>query len=199
MDTYLTYSLVLVICYLVGSFPTGVVISKSRYGIDVRETGSGNIGATNVVRTFGWYAGFFTLLVDSLKGYIPLFIVDKYFPDSGFLLAASGISLVIGHCFSIYLKFCGGKGVATSFGCVFFIEPKLAIICAFVYLLIILKTRISAVGSLSVVFVATFYSFFSKMPINEKVLVYSLCGIILIRHYSNIRRLINTRKYSRNN
>jgi glycerol-3-phosphate acyltransferase PlsY len=96
--------------YLLGSFPTGVVLSRMRFGIDVREMGSGNIGATNITRNFGWLAGAFALLMDFLKAWAPLKLMQDYLPGVEWVICATGVAVVLGHCFSIFLGFRGGRG-----------------------------------------------------------------------------------------
>lgn len=179
------------LAYLLGSFPTGVVISKKRYGLDVREMGSGNIGATNVTRVFGWYAGIFTLLIDFLKGYVPLLLVQRFYPEYPWLIGVVSISLVLGHCYSIYLKFKGGKGVATGAGCLLAVAPEITILCVIVYGLLLWLTKISAVGSLGAMFVAIIAVLATDSQPSIVVLTCILALIISLRHSSNIRRLID--------
>ena len=140
--------------YLIGSFPTGVVLSRKKYRIDIREMGSGNIGATNITRVFGWSAGIFTLLVDFLKSFLPLYWLHFKYPMESWLLTSVGIALVLGHCFSVFLRFKGGKGVATSLGCLIVVAPQLALIGSITYFLLLVVTKISAVGSLGGIGVA---------------------------------------------
>src|SRR5271154_6882488 len=88
--------------YILGSFPTGVVLSRRKYGIDVREMGSGNIGATNVTRVFGWYAGVLVFVVDFLKGCLPVWLARHYAIGQPWLAVTVGVAVVLGHCFSLY-------------------------------------------------------------------------------------------------
>jgi glycerol-3-phosphate acyltransferase PlsY len=180
--------------YLLGSFPTGVVLSRRRYGIDVREMGSGNIGATNVTRVFGWYAGILVFVADFLKSFLPLYYIRNYFPDSPWLLTSTGAALVLGHCFSLYLKGRGGKGVATSFGCLAVVAPGMALFSASAYLVLLLTTRISAVGSLGGLVVTWIYLAILEPPGYLTALVAAISVVVIIRHRSNIRRLIETVK-----
>jgi acyl phosphate:glycerol-3-phosphate acyltransferase len=184
------YLIAVILGYLIGSFPTGVFLSRRRYGIDVRETGSGNIGATNVTRTFGWSAGFLTLLGDFAKGLIPVWIAHHYFGQDPWLVPAVAASLIVGHCFSAYLKFRGGKGVATSFGCMMAIDPLVALVCALVYGVVLAVTKISAVGSLAGVLAIALYALLWRPPMPERILILSICILLIIRHRSNIQRLI---------
>ncbi|NBV51233.1 glycerol-3-phosphate 1-O-acyltransferase [bacterium] len=189
--------LAILICYLVGSFPTGVVISKRKYGLDVREVGSGNIGATNITRVFGWYAGFLTFLIDFLKGAVPLWLMQLFFSEAPWVVTAGGICLVVGHCYSLFLGFKGGKGVATSLGCLMVTLPVCALIYGLVYLVLLKLSRISAVGSLGGVVAAIIYLILRWPGIAPGSLVLMLCIIVLIRHQENIQRLIETLKSRR--
>lgn len=177
------------ISYLIGSFPTGVVISRRKYGLDVREVGSGNIGATNVRRVFGWYAGLLTFGVDFLKAILALWLVRWFFPENPWLVTLSGIFVVLGHCLSVFLGFKGGKGVATSLGCILFVAPGCALVAGGVYLGLLATTRISAIGSLGGVLAALIFLLFSQYSPATNTLILSLCLIIIIRHRDNIRRL----------
>ncbi|MEZ4751243.1 MAG: glycerol-3-phosphate 1-O-acyltransferase PlsY [Bdellovibrionota bacterium] len=190
MDATTTHILLGVGAYLVGSFPTGVVLSRRKYRIDVREMGSGNIGATNVTRVFGWYAGALTLVADFFKGLIPIYLTRHYFPELEWAPTIVGLGLVLGHCFSAYLGFRGGKGVATGFGCVAAFEPFLALLLAVVYVGLLLITRISAVGSLGGVAAALGYLVWKRPDQPFSSMLLGICGIILIRHIKNIRRLL---------
>lgn len=190
MLTVLAFAL----CYLLGSFPTGVVLSRIRFGIDVREMGSGNIGATNVTRNFGWSAGAWVFLVDFLKGFLPLWLAASFFPMDVDLLSAMAIALVLGHCFSIFLRFHGGKGVATTLGCLLAVSPIAFVIAGALYVSLLTATRISAIGSLGGIFGAAIYILSMEPQVSKKVLVLCLATIVVIRHRSNLERLFRGRK-----
>jgi glycerol-3-phosphate acyltransferase PlsY len=185
------FSLLLILfLYLLGSFPTGVALSRWKYGIDVREMGSGNIGATNITRNFGWSAGVFTFLIDFLKGFLPIYYLIHFTEIDRTLISYAGIALVFGHCFSVFLKGRGGKGVATSLGCLAATAPIPALIAAIGYVITLVTVRISAVSSLvGVVLVLGMVTFTSVTP-ETRVLVYAIAVIVVIRHFSNIQRLI---------
>ncbi len=178
------------LAYLVGSFPTGVVLSRRKYGIDVREMGSGNIGATNITRNFGWKAGVVTFLIDFIKGYLVVALTLAVCTDCPWVVTASGAAVVLGHCYSLFLKFRGGKGVATTLGCLVAALPAAGFLMATLYLVLLAATRISAVGSIvSVVLTALFVGFFYALgPL--PALAYCLALIVLVRHQPNFRRWI---------
>lgn len=184
-----TYVVIGIIGYLIGSFPTGVVITRRRFGIDVRDMGSGNIGATNVTRVFGWFAGVMTFVLDYAKGTVPVWWVSQLFPGEGWLLTTAGVSLVVGHCFSAFLKLRGGKGVATSLGVITAVDPWVSLAAAGAYLLLLVITRISAVGSLAGAAVCLGYVSIFKPEQSVRVLLLSLVALIIVRHKDNIRRL----------
>ncbi|NBX75535.1 MAG: glycerol-3-phosphate 1-O-acyltransferase [Proteobacteria bacterium] len=188
----MTYLLVILGAYLVGSFPTGVFISKRKYGLDVREMGSGNIGATNVRRIFGWYAGILVFLIDLGKGAAPLWAIRGFYPDLPWLVCLTGISLVLGHCFSVFLGFKGGKGVATSLGCILVADPMCALIGGLVYLVFLKVSRISAVGSLAGVLSCIIFLVFEWPGNAMGIMVLTLCVIIVFRHQENLTRLKKT-------
>lgn len=152
--------------------------------------GSGNIGATNVTRVFGWEAGFFTLVIDFFKGFLPVLLVQRLFPQYPPLEAWVAGSLVLGHCYSIFLKFRGGKGVATGLGTLSLVVPWAAALATVVYVAVILLTKVSAKGSLSGVAVALLYAVFAKISGPQRMLILLVCFVVVVRHHSNIRRMI---------
>jgi glycerol-3-phosphate acyltransferase PlsY len=187
------FAMIVCASYLLGSFPTGVVLSRQKYGIDVREMGSGNIGATNVTRVFGWYAGILVFLLDLLKGAVPLWILYELYPTQPWLLAASAFALVLGHCFSVYLRFGGGKGVATSLGCLLVVAPWAAVISGLVYVILLVVTRISAIGSLAGILATLAYLAIVRPGAPVTWLVVGISIIVVVRHQQNIRRLLARR------
>ncbi len=142
--------LVIVFSYLLGAVPFGLLFSKLVMGEDVRSQGSGNIGATNVGRNYGWFAGILTFFLDYLKGAIPVLMVLYLYDGTHLELVAtlSGVATVIGHLYPIFLFFDGGKGVATSAG-VFTILTPVALAVAVLFFLFGLTSRYMAIASLS--------------------------------------------------
>ncbi len=180
-----------VAAYVIGGIPTGVILSRKKYGIDVREMGSGNIGATNITRTFGWYAGAVTLVLDCLKGWLPVWFVGQYHADDPRLVCSVGIAVVAGHCFSVFLRGRGGKGVATSLGALLGAAPWVALAAAVVYAVALAVTRISAIGSLAGLAAANLSLLFLKPPREILILVAGISALVVVRHQSNIRRLLS--------
>ncbi|MEM9691634.1 MAG: glycerol-3-phosphate 1-O-acyltransferase PlsY [Myxococcota bacterium] len=181
--------IVLGLAYLLGSIPFGAIIAKRR-GIDIQETGSGNIGATNVARTLGKKTGAVVLLLDAAKGAAAVALAHAAgTPDPGWLPMASGFAAVVGHCFPVWLRFHGGKGVATSLGVFVVIEPLACAVSTGIFALVYGVFRIAAVGSL--VAAAAFPLVLAAMGHPRAgVLFAALLGVvILIRHRDNLQRL----------
>lgn len=157
------YWLILVAAYLLGSIPFGLLIVKARGGPDVRTTGSGNIGAANVARSAGAVAGVLTLLLDAGKGYLAVWIVGRWTGGSVRWMMAAAVAAVVGHVFPVWLRFRGGKGVATGLGVFLPICPEAVAAGAALWLLMVGFWRYSSLGSIVAaaalpVFVYVFYA-----------------------------------------
>ena len=139
----------LALSYLSGSVPFGLLIARAVTGADVRTVGSGNIGATNVARAAGRGAAIATLVCDALKGLLPVLLVARVIPESGWAQAACAVAAVLGHCFPLWLRFRGGKGVATGLGVALGLAPVAALAGGLAWLLFYRLLRISSVGSLA--------------------------------------------------
>lgn len=183
----------LIISYLIAAIPFGLFLTKIFTGKDVRQFGSGNIGATNVTRVAGKKIGLVTLLLDGLKGAIMVIIARYAFVDSSnldeFLALVSAIA-VIGHIFPIYLKFKGGKGVATTVATLLALNHILGLIVISTWLVVFAIFRISALSSITSITAAVIFSYFALLPNSQITLCAFLFVIILIRHKDNILRLI---------
>ena len=175
--------------YLVGSIPFGLFMAKLATGKDVRAVGSGNIGATNVARAAGGTAAVATLLLDALKGFLPAFFAAKS-ADSSSLGAACGVAAVIGHCFPVWLRFRGGKGVATGLGVTGALAPLAALCAAAVWALAYAVVRISSVGSLAGAAAALLVA--GATASRQALLaVAAIVCIVAVRHRGNVRRLLS--------
>ena len=139
--------LVAILAYLGGSIPVGLLVSRLVKGIDIRKHGSGNIGAANVLRTIGPAGAAIVFILDATKGYVPILLGRQLGLDP-LTLAGIGLAAVLGHNFSVFLKFHGGKGVATSFGIALALAPLAAIVALAVWLLAVLVTGYASVGSM---------------------------------------------------
>lgn len=176
-----------VVAYLLGAIPFGLVITKWVKGIDVREHGSKNIGATNVLRTAGKPLGGFTLLLDALKGAAPVLVAQHL--GWGWLAAAGGLVAVLAHVFPVYLKFRGGKGVATAAGVFAALTPIPMAIALGVFLAVVIPFRVVSAGSLAAavaLLVATIVRGESGAIVG---LAAAVNVIVFVRHRGNIRRL----------
>lgn len=175
--------------YLLASIPFGYLIGKL-FGKDVTKEGSGNIGATNVTRTIGKKAGILVLILDLSKGFIPVYYAKLIFWDTKHI-AIIAITAVIGHCFSIFMKFKGGKGVATGFGVLMALSGKTAFIVFLIWLgtfLVSGYVSLASIISSSLAWVVIFY-LEKDFYITTAVFISSL--IIFLKHSSNIERLID--------
>jgi acyl phosphate:glycerol-3-phosphate acyltransferase len=187
----------IVLAWLAGSFPTGVVLGSFK-GVDVRSIGSGNIGATNVTRAMGSRFGAYTLAGDALKGFLPVMLALWMAPDSTYYVSLIGVVCVLGHCWSIFLDFDGGKGVATSAGVFLALAPFATVMGALVWALVVLTTRVSSFGALAALptlllcmLIPTFdlLGMHVENPIRFLPLAVAIGLVILVRHSSNIRRM----------
>ncbi len=175
------------IAYLLGSVPFGLVFSKAK-GIDPRLHGSGNIGATNISRVLGKGWGITTLLCDTLKGYLPVLAAIRLELPS-IIVALTGLAAVAGHCYSVFLTFKGGKGVATALGVFLAICPKAVAIAAVVFAGALYYTGYVSVGSLASVALMPVLLFFFKNDSIIQTMAWTVCFIIWLRHKDNIARL----------
>jgi acyl phosphate:glycerol-3-phosphate acyltransferase len=181
--------------YLLGSVPTGVVLTRLFSKTDPRKSGSKNIGATNIYRTSGKLLGILTLAGDMLKGVIPIWMAILWAQHDlwgvpHLWIAVAGLSPMVGHIFPIFLGFRGGKGVATALGVYLVISPVAVLIESLFFILIVWKWRIISLGSiLCAITIPVFIALFR----NEQayfILSVIIAGLILYRHQSNIARLI---------
>lgn len=185
----------LIIAYFMGSIPTGVVIGKKFKGIDIREHGSKNTGATNAYRVLGLQYGIVVLLADALKGYLPVFLASLA-GLAGWQLILVGLVTIVGHTLSIFLKFKGGKGVATSLGVFIYLVPNIVLILLVVFLLIAFSTKYVSLASVSAAGLFPILVLF--MPVREGLGKWNMFGFALIialfvifKHRSNIQRLLH--------
>jgi acyl phosphate:glycerol-3-phosphate acyltransferase len=174
------------IAYLIGSVPFGLILTRLAGAGDVRTIGSGNIGATNVLRTGRRGLAIATLILDLLKGALPVWLAFRYLgPD---MAVVAGLGAVLGHCFPAWLKFRGGKGVATAAGVVVALTPTVAAIAIGVFVLVVLATRYVSLGSvLGALAAAPAAYLIGYVQAAELYLLLAL--IILAKHTANLRRL----------
>lgn len=192
-------ALTLVFAYLLGSIPFGFLIVKLKSGSDIRETGSGGTGATNVTRKAGKGAGIITLLLDALKGVAAVLIARWLTGESGtsWVVAGAAVLAVAGHCFPVWLKFKAGKGVATGLGVFVAIVPFSVLAAFVVFALIFWRTRFVSLGSIAAAAVVPLWTLVQHTlisPLTDFVPIMSaLCAasaIIIAKHHENIQRLM---------
>ena len=179
--------LAVLVSYLMGSIPFGYILTKIFLKKDIREIGSGNIGATNALRTGNKSIAYLTLTLDVLKAVIPLLFIKINYPD---LIHVSALSIFIGHVFPIWMKFKGGKGVATYVGILFCLNLNLGILFIFSWLIIFFISKYSSLGSiLSSLIIPIFIFFNSNYEIEYFFII--MFVFILYTHRENVKRLIN--------
>ncbi len=200
----LSYILTALGAYLLGSIPTGFLVAKAK-GIDIRKTGSGNIGATNAMRVLGKPAGIFVLLADAAKGYVACVLALIYFdqcvpgPDhfdnaywvlSKRLMVIAGVCAVLGHNYTCWLKFKGGKGIATTAGVYLALAPWPLLIAVVVFFLAVLLTRYVSVGSIAgAIALPTAVWVMTPNNLFLGIVTTALGALAIYKHKSNIQRL----------
>lgn len=179
----------LVSSYLCGSIPFGLLVVRAAAGKDVRSVGSGNIGATNVARAAGRKWAVATLVLDALKGFLPVLLARRAVGAPAWLAAACAMAAVLGHCFPVWLRFRGGKGVATGLGVSLALAPIAAAAGALLWLVLYKLLRISSVGSLAGVAASLAVAAFTA-PREAVYGLAAVAAIIVVRHTGNIKRLL---------
>ncbi len=203
MNVLIAIIIALIFSYLIGSISSAVIISKTIFGRDIREEGSGNAGATNMLRTHGKKMGALTLILDVLKGVIAVligFLIKNIVSGDEFILRIipfiAGLFVILGHNFPVFFNFRGGKGVATSLGVVLTLNYKVALIVAIIALLVMVITRYVSLGSVlaGVLYVAvdlSYMIFTDNFYYPELIFSVLVGGLLIIRHRQNIKRLLN--------
>ena len=202
MTEYFILFLIFIICYLIGSIPFGLILTKLFDNNDLRNIGSGNIGATNVLRTGNKTLALLTLILDLSKSFIPLFIFFKLYPhpiindffnliivDKIFLILVFGYFFVLGHCFPIWLKFKGGKGIATSLGVILSIDFFIGLCLLTIWILVFLIFKISSLSALISSTSFPILIFFKYEKVNLLYLSILLTIFVFFTHRANIIRL----------
>jgi glycerol-3-phosphate acyltransferase PlsY len=192
--------LFLICAYLIGSVPTAVWVSKGVFGMDIREYGSGNAGATNTFRVLGPKAGTFVMVVDMLKGVIavrlsyllPYYQSSEHLTQLVNLQIGLGLAAVVGHIFPIWAGFRGGKGIATLFGLVLAIQPIVAICCVGVFLMILFLTRYVSLSSIiaSIAFPILILYIFNEPEVFYRIFAIAVALMVVLTHQKNIARLL---------
>ena len=185
----------IVTAYVIGSIPTSYLMGRFK-GIDVRKKGSGNVGATNVLRTVGKLPALIVLIVDILKGVLAVTLIASFFYNQDMpvnfnvLRALLGISVIVGHNWSVFLKLKGGKGVATSCGVLLVLLPEAAAIAILVFLLVLAITKYVSLGSILLSITVPVVAALMGKELEFILLSVTICILISYRHKSNIKRLL---------
>ena len=174
------------IAYLFGSIPFGLLLTRFAGLGDIRTVGSGNIGATKVLRTGNKKIAALTLLLDALKGTVPVLIAKQFGPDMAVIAAAGA---VIGHVAPVWLRFRGGKGMATALGVLWGLDWRVGLLACLTWLAVAFLFRYSSVATLVAIAVAPFFFWFLATP-QEALFAALIAVIVVVRHHGNIRRLL---------
>lgn len=177
--------------YLVGSLPTAYLLVRLMTGEDVRRKGSGNVGGTNALRTAGWKAGVAVTVIDIAKGALPVWLMTRFNPESEWVAAAM-LAAVLGHCYPVWLKFRGGKGVATGFGAFVVIAPLSALAALALWFVVLVISRWVALASMiaSACF-PLLLKLIASPDVVTLVAVSAAAVLIIFRHSSNIRKMLS--------
>jgi glycerol-3-phosphate acyltransferase PlsY len=193
------YIVVVVVAYLLGSIPTGFLVAKAR-GIDIRAVGSGNIGATNVFRILGKTAGVFVLLADAAKGWLAVFVVAKLvarwlYPAAGplardWFAICAGVAVILGHNYTCWLYFKGGKGIATSAGVLVALVPWPLLIILSIWIVVFAFSRYVSLASISASVALPFAAWLVGESTNIILVTAALAALAIYKHKANIQRLL---------
>src|SRR5262245_37940891 len=192
--------LLVLTAYVLGSLPFGYLIAKLKEGRDVRSSGSGNIGATNVLRTAGRSSAILTLVLDASKGYLAVWLAASTSQDSQRTIAFAATAAVLGHLFPIFLKFKGGKGVATVLGVFLCVSAVPILIAVVTFLCVVIVFRYVSLGSIVAAFAFPAAYWFWAYPKDRStwllIAVFVCSALVIVRHHENIQRLLagNERK-----
>jgi glycerol-3-phosphate acyltransferase PlsY len=191
-----SYIVTALVGYLLGSIPTGYLVAKAR-GVDIRTVGSGNIGATNAFRVLGKGFGIFVLLMDAFKGWLAV-IVGTYFVSKllpgvplEYLRITAGFAAILGHNFTCWLHFKGGKGIATSAGVLIGLVPAALAIILSIFIILFLTTRYVSIGSIAAAFALPFATWFTTHDIGLTAVMAAIGALAILKHRKNIQRLLN--------
>lgn len=181
--------LVIIICYLLGSVPFGYIIGKLFKKIDIREYGSGNIGTTNAFRILGPVLASLVLIGDIGKGVFSIYLVRFLNIDSLFILIIAGLAVICGHDWSLFLRFKGGKGVATTFGVIFSFNLVISILAVIVWVIIIIFIKYASLASISSLTAVVIFMILLKQPYEYVIFSIMILILTVFKHKENIKRL----------
>jgi acyl phosphate:glycerol-3-phosphate acyltransferase len=186
---------IIIASYVLGSIPFGLILAKIFVGTDVRKAGSGNIGATNVARVAGPGAGILTLLFDTAKGYAAVWLAGRTTDDSATWMVVAALAVLAGHCFPIWLKFKGGKGVATALGVFLALSPLAALTALLLFIIVVASSRFVSLGSVAAAAAMPLLIYFLWAPKYAPPLLVDLgtlaiAALVIFKHDGNLQRLV---------
>jgi acyl phosphate:glycerol-3-phosphate acyltransferase len=186
-----SYEIALVlIAYLLGSVPTAYLLVRVAVGEDIRTRGSGNVGGTNALRTAGWRIGIAVTLIDVVKGVLAVWLMRLYNPESGWV-AAAVLAAVLGHCYPVWLKFRGGKGVATGFGAFLVIAPLSALAALGLWFVVLAIARwVSLASMVASAAFPLLLKLIDRPDLRTLAAVSVAAVVIVLRHVSNMRKIV---------
>jgi glycerol-3-phosphate acyltransferase PlsY len=184
------------LAYLLGSIPFGLLLTRIFGGADIRKSGSGNIGATNVARVAGPAAGIFTLLLDAAKGALAVWLAEHFADHRATPMMLAGVAALVGHCFPVWLKCKGGKGVATALGVFAMLAPVAALGAVVFFLAVVLMWRYVSLGSVSAAASMPLLIYFLWAPGHAPPLVVTFgtlfaSALVIVKHDANLQRLMD--------
>jgi len=207
--------LVVLSSYLLGSLPTSIIVARILRGIDIRNFGSGNAGGTNVIRVLGWGPGIFVILIDALKGFVAAVVLSHFFygsfplengtplPDFTVVQLMAGCSAILGHTWTVFAGFRGGKGIATAAGMLLGISPVEVGIAFGVFAVVVMSSRYVSLGSVSAALVFPVAMFIRANVFNASMRYYHsmiyfsifISAFLIYNHRSNIKRLLKGQEH----
>lgn len=193
MEKIFEFVIVFITAYLIGSIPTGYIIVKAFTGQDIRTIGSGSTGATNVKRVMGKKWFFITLLLDAFKGALPVILAQLFtttFTETGLLPVIAAIAVILGHSKSIFLKFTGGKSVASGVGTILALNWQVGLMIALIWAVITYSSKYVSLGSIIALAVSPFLMWWCKAPVAYIGYCVLAAVYVIWLHRSNIKRLV---------
>lgn len=186
----LSYIIVVLCSYVIGSIPSGLILGKTLWNVDLREHGSKNIGATNAWRTLGKLPGIMVFVADLLKGMIGVYL-GMLLVGTSTAMIIGGIMVIVGHSLSLFLKFKGGKGVATGLGVIIMLMPTVSAIVFIIWFVIVILSKYVSLASIIAAICVPIFAFILGMPLEFVAFGVVAALFVIYRHKSNIGRLMN--------
>jgi len=182
-------ALVIISCYFFGSVPFGYILGKLFKKVDIRKHGSGNIGASNALRILGLPLASLVIIGDVGKGILSIYLVKYLNIDSSLILVIAGLAVICGHNWSLFLGFKGGKGIATTFGVIFALNPVISILAVVVWVIILILTKYVSLSSICAVFSILVFAILFKQPYEYIGFSFIILVLSIFTHRENIKRL----------